>query len=304
MDDKNLPLVSVPVVTYNSSKTVIETLDSIYNQTYPNIELIVSDDSSPDNTVELVRDWLETHKERFARVELITVEKNTGVSANSNRSENACTGVWRKGIAGDDILLPNCIQDCMDYVTEHPDTIWLFGKMEAFGSTEEENKRVAALFDYSFFSKTQEEQLHRLIFDGNCIPAPASFVHIQRDKETGVKNDERIPMMEDWPKWINLLRAGVKLHFIDKTIVRYRIGGISTKTEVKPKTFRSQRLFYFLYQFPEMYKENPDKVLSNILDYECEIFQQYYDRSHCKPYLLGRWILHPLSMIKSILKKK
>ena len=48
-----MDLISVVVVTYNSSKTVVETLDSIYNQTYHNLELIVTDDCSTDNTVKL-----------------------------------------------------------------------------------------------------------------------------------------------------------------------------------------------------------------------------------------------------------
>lgn len=262
MDGKNLPLVSVPVITYNSSATVIETLDSIYNQTYPNIELIVSDDCSTDNTVELCREWIESHKERFARTELLTVEKNTGVAGNCNRSGAACRGEWSKGIAGDDILMPNCIQDCIDYVTAHPDTIWLFGKMETFGSTAEENNRVAAFFDYSFFDMIPEEQLHRLIFKGNCLPAPATFVNIQRNREIGVKNDERIPLLEDWPKWINLLRAEVKLHFVNKTIVKYRVtpGALSTTQKKSIAYQKSEALLYIYYRFPEFYKESDDKL--------------------------------------------
>ena len=102
-------LVSVAVVTYNSSKTVVETLDSIANQTYPDLELIVSVDCSTDNTVEICREWIEAHKERFVRTELLTVEKNTGVSANMNRGADACQGEWVKDIAGDDVLLPECI---------------------------------------------------------------------------------------------------------------------------------------------------------------------------------------------------
>ena len=72
----NQPLVSVTVITYNSSKTVLETLDSIKAQTYQNLELIVSDDCSTDDTVELCRNWIEQNKERFVRTELLTVEKN------------------------------------------------------------------------------------------------------------------------------------------------------------------------------------------------------------------------------------
>ena len=58
-------LISVVVVTYNSEKTVIETLDSIASQTYKNIELIVSDDYSKDDTVKRMKLWIEDHKDFF-----------------------------------------------------------------------------------------------------------------------------------------------------------------------------------------------------------------------------------------------
>jgi len=51
VQNNSLPLVSIVVVTYNSSSTILETLDSIKAQTYRNIELIVSDDHSTDNTI-------------------------------------------------------------------------------------------------------------------------------------------------------------------------------------------------------------------------------------------------------------
>ena len=103
------PLVSIIVITYNSSKYVLETLESAKAQTYQNIELIVSDDCSIDNTVEICREWIENNKERFVRTELITAEKNTGIPANCNRGVKAAQGEWVKLIAGDDILYNNCI---------------------------------------------------------------------------------------------------------------------------------------------------------------------------------------------------
>ena len=262
MSEVYQPLVSVYVVTYNSSKTVIETLDSIYNQTYPNIELIVSDDCSTDNTVELCREWIDSHKDRFVRTELLTVEKNTGVAGNCNRAEAACRGEWSKGIAGDDIMLPNCIEECVNYVTEHPDSIIVFSRMECFGDVDDEQlKWVDQRFDYSFFDMSQEEQLHRLIFIGNCLPAPTNFVHIERMKATGVRNDERIPLLEDWPKWINLLRAGVRFGFIDKELVRYRItpGALSTSA-ASERYLKSVSLMFLYYRFKPMIKEADNKM--------------------------------------------
>ena len=132
------PSVSIAVVTYNSAKTILETLESIKVQTYPNLELIISDDCSTDHTVSLCREWVEKNKERFDRVELITAEKNTGVSANFNRAEAACQGEWVKPIAGDDLLMPNCIEECVNYAEKHPDAYAIFGRAKAFGASMEE----------------------------------------------------------------------------------------------------------------------------------------------------------------------
>src|SRR4051794_20989340 len=98
------PFVSIIVFTYNSSNYVVETLESAKAQTYRNIELIVSDDGSTDETIPLCLDWLTKNKQEFLRAEIITVEKNTGIPANCNRGVKAAAGEWVKLIAGDDIL--------------------------------------------------------------------------------------------------------------------------------------------------------------------------------------------------------
>lgn len=300
------PLVSVPVITYNSSKTVLETLDSIKAQTYQNLELIVSDDCSTDNTVELCRNWIEQNKFRFARTELLTVEKNTGVSANLNRAEIACQGEWVKGIAGDDILMPNCVQDSLDYVAEHPDAIYLFGKQKAFGASEERCKEIDAVFDYTFFNLTQEQQLHRLVFDGNCVPATTLFYNRVADQKVGIKNDERIPLLEDWPKWINLLRAGINLHFIDKVLVKYRVGGISTRGKMSLQSYISDRKFCFFYRYPEWYREGQEEAVARIVKEEAEVFEALLKSEKqlnfiysSKAYRLGKLLLKPFRWMKN-----
>ena len=308
MDISNQPLVSVPVITYNSAKFVLETLESIKAQTYQNIELIISDDCSADNTVELCKKWVDENRERFVRTQIITSEVNTGVSANGNRGRDACQGEWIKGMAGDDLLLPNCVQDCMEYVSEHPDTIYLFGRCKAFDADDKRCAEVDNVFDYSFFSKTPDEQLHQLIFAGNCVPATTLFYNREGALKIGVKNDERIPLLEDWPKWINLIRAEVKLHFVDKVLVKYRVGGISTGNRASLKMYRSGRLFDFYYRFPEWYKQNPETAIQRIVDEECAVYQWYVlsekqlnQIRSSKAYRLGQLLLKPF---KWLLKKK
>lgn len=303
------PLVSVPVITYNSSRFVLETLESIKAQTYQNIELIISDDCSTDNTVELCQKWVDENKERFVRAQIIISDVNTGVSANLNRAEIACQGDWIKDIAGDDMLMPNCIADCMQYIQENPETIYLFGRCKAFGASEERCKAIDNAFDYSFFTTTPKEQLNRLIFVGNCIPATTVFYNKENARKIGVINDERIPILEDWPKWINLLRAGVKLHFVDKLLVSYRVTGISSEATMSMAYYRSNRLFRFYYCYPEWQKEDFEGAVNKIVNEECKFYQYFLDvekqlqqiRSS-KAYCIGKALLKPFRYMKNILK--
>ena len=110
------PLVSV--VTFNSEKFVFDTLESVKGQTYQNIELIITDDSSTDNTVAICSKWISENKERFTGVRLITSDFNTGITANRNRGFFAANGDWIKHVDGDDLLLPSCVQDYVEFVLQ------------------------------------------------------------------------------------------------------------------------------------------------------------------------------------------
>lgn len=266
------PLVSVPVVTYNSAKTILETLESIKAQTYPNIELIISDDCSTDNTVGICREWMGQNKERFSRVEILTVEKNTGISGNDNRAQKACRGEWVKGIAGDDILKSNCIEEFVAYIQLYPEAKYVFCQMEGFGRSKEEvDEYMNRCFDYSFFSLSPQEQYQRLLFKGNCIPAPALFYNLERAKKDAYYSDERIPMVDDYPKWIRLTRAGVNFSYLAKPLVKYRLSesSISTTTTPSLRANKSNKLIYIYYLFAPRFRyyKSPIKRLGEIRKY-------------------------------------
>lgn len=261
--DEIQPLVSVPVITYNSSKTVVETLDSIYSQTYPNLELIVSDDCSTDNTVDICRKWIDAHKDRFVRTELLTVEKNTGVSGNLNRAERACHGEWVKGIAGDDVLTKDCVESNIEYVKQHPQAFFVFSALKPFGGNKELRDGINNHYKEHqfFFQWSIKKQYAYLTLEKNCLPAAAFFYNRLAMQNLGVANDERIPFLEDWPKWINLLKKGARFHFMEKETVLYRLHqeSLSTANELPKKYIDSLFLFYLLYQFEDLYKAGRKK---------------------------------------------
>lgn len=248
------PLVTVSIITYNSAGTVIETLDSIYAQTYPNIELIISDDCSRDNTLDVCRAWLNTHKLRFENCRLLESDKNTGITANCNRAIVDANGDYLKLLAGDDLLEPNAIAEYVGFMLNNPDAIYVFSRVLVFGDNQKfVDYFINTVFDYSFFTLSGEDQYKRLISHWcSSIPAPSAFIFRKAALASGLLYfDERIPMLEDWPKWIELSGKGVKFNFIDKQLVRYRISNdsISTGNFFSESFTRSLFLLYKYYQF-------------------------------------------------------
>jgi alpha-1,3-rhamnosyltransferase len=225
----DLPLVSIIVITYNSSKYVLETLESAKAQTYQNIELIVSDDCSTDDTVEICRKWIEDNRDRFVRTELITFEKNTGIPANCNRSFKAAQGEWVKAIAGDDLLKFNCIEIFMKFITENTyrTAKCVFSLQQSFQDSFHKNnfKNIEPLVDNHVLyspNSTAKEQFKSLIRLEKSIPGPTSFFNRKLVEDIGWFF-EKYTLLEDFPLYLRILESGNKIFFINDITVYYRI---------------------------------------------------------------------------------
>ena len=259
----NNPLVSIPIITYNSAKTIVDTLDSIYNQTYKNIELIISDDCSLDDTIKVCEEWIDSHKDRFVRTKIITTGYNTGLSANQNRALKECHGEWIKDFDGDDVLLPHCISTYVSYIIEHPEVEYVFSKIKCFGGSEERRNKMEAFFNYDFFAWTPEQQYEFLTLERNCIPSLGSFYNREAIiNKHGIIYDERIPLIDDWPRWINLLEHGIHMYFIDEVLSLYRMSdnALSSQTTQTTTYNKSYALVYKYYGFKNDFKKRSKKA--------------------------------------------
>ena len=221
VSNKDNPLVSCAVISYNSATTILETLESIKGQSYHCIELIISDDGSKDNTVELCNDWIKHNKDNFTNTVIITTEKNTGVAENCNRVLSACKGEWLKIIAADDILLPNCVCDFMKYISDHPGVLWISSLIRKYKESFEESNCVGrnVVVDIPFFNMTAKQQL-LVLARRNTIYAPSLFYNITFAREIGF--DPKY-IHEDLPFYVNALEKGQKCYFMNKETVCYRV---------------------------------------------------------------------------------
>ncbi len=261
----NNPLVSIIIITYNSSRFVVETLESAKAQSYKNIELIITDDCSKDNTVEICKQWLAKNKEFFVRTELITVEKNTGIAKNCGRGLHNAKGKWLKFIAGDDILLENCILDNLLYLDENPEARFITSKIQ----TIDEQSNLLKTKDNSYdslqklyFTKSSAEQLKlyaRLPF---FLNSPAFFMNKALVVSAG-GFDERFKIYEDICLIFRINSSNEKVHYLDKITVKYRIHEDAISRS-KNAEIDERRRFEQILIFDKYRRKNLNKL--NLID--------------------------------------
>lgn len=218
------PLVSVIVITYNSSEYVIETLDSIFAQTYPNIEIIVTDDKSTDNTVETCRKWIETHNNSAINIKLVEAEKNTGVAGNCNRGFRVSKGEWIKVIAGDDMLAPTALEAFVSYISEHPEVKHLRGGAVHFTGklTSDALNKPDKISQYYYRDEMTARDQFKIISKVFFGSGPAYFINADALREVG-GYDERFYMQEDYPLFIKMIGKGYKMMYLNHIVVYKRI---------------------------------------------------------------------------------
>jgi glycosyltransferase involved in cell wall biosynthesis len=247
--------VTVVVFTFNSAKTVLETLESVRSQKDCLIELIVSDDCSTDGTQEVVTQWIEDHRSSFAACHTIFNPVNAGICQNVRRAYAKATGGWIKPIAGDDILLTNAISALHQSTCSVPDDIGIIvGRVETFSAVDGQYVVGAVLpSDDTLYQldRNAPDLLEKLTRE-NTIPAPAAMVR-RRDFEICGGVDESFVHLDDWPLWINMLGAGAKIKTVTNVIVGYRMhaGSITTRrcaATMNPQFLADLITFYESYQ--------------------------------------------------------
>lgn len=225
MEVINQPLVSVIVVTYNSSKFVLETLESVRKQTYSNIELIITDDCSTDNTLEICECWIKENSDSFVYTNIITSKKNTGIPSNCNRGVKRSRGEWVKFIAADDYLLERCIDDNLFFIKENPEAKFVVSnllEMNCSGVLIEKTNEINKGLLFYFSAKTFASQLKAYIRWPEFLNSPTFFINRDLLKEINYF-DEDYRIYEDMPLIYRVNLKGYRLYYMDKKTVKYRV---------------------------------------------------------------------------------
>lgn len=242
----NNPLVSVIVVAYNASKSIIETLDSIKSQTYSPLELIVADDCSTDDTAVKCEKWLSENSNRFIKSKIIVNEKNMGNSTNLNVGIRASSGQWVKAI-GDDLLVENAIEMNMTFATEN-NSNFISSQFKRFVDETGEILNVVPANDYQFPISIQHQFITHI---KSKLSAPSPTWFFKRDLYDSVGGfNEKYKFSDDMPFLFKALKSGNTVSYMPKVTVLYRVTQNSlsnsrNKTGKQKQAYWQSRYDYF-----------------------------------------------------------
>lgn len=207
------PKVSVMVITYNQQHWIEETLDSVLSQGYPNLELVVADDCSTDNTPDILRRYAEAWP---GVVKPVLNPVNLGITGNCNAAFDACTGELVAILGGDDLFLPGKLHAQVRQF-EDPEVVLSYHAVDVFLSQTDET-----LFLTNQMPREDLNDVYEIIRKGG-IPG-ASSVMVRRSACPAKRFDERLPTVSDWLFYIDVALRG-KVVKLDGLYGRYRKHG-------------------------------------------------------------------------------
>lgn len=223
------PLVTVVGLCYNHNRYVLETLESIRKQTYPYLQVILVDDCSTDNSVEIVEQFL---REQNLTWKFVKHEKNQGIPKSLNEALSIAKGEYVKFIACDDVLLPDCVETLVnaiqplskEYAMVYADVLTIDESSKQFGLTP---------FTERGWQKETDVPSGKLFLElSKLCFIPAVSTLMRTSVLHTLRFDEKL-LFEDWDMWLRISKQYL-IKGIATPVVQYRIHRASMYQQKSP----------------------------------------------------------------------
>lgn len=270
------PLVSIIIPCYNKAQYLGETLESVEAQTHSNIEVIVVDDDSPDNTKEVASHY----RQRMDNLQYIH-QLNQGPSAARNNGIKASHGVYVMALDADDKLAPTYVEKCAKHLHDHPEVKLVYSKADMFG----QYNKPWDLPEYSY-----SELLWQNMINYCAMYRRSDFDH------THGYNTNMVKGLEDWDFWLTFLNPQDKVHRIDEVLFHWRTQPVSRTAEAEENEHELMRQIYHNHE--EIYAP----YLQDIIYFHEKwkvTENQFSNARQSKAYRLGKLLVRPIAQIKS-----
>jgi alpha-1,3-rhamnosyltransferase len=208
--NKKNPLVSVVIPCYNHQDYIKECIQSIINQDYNNIELLIIDDGSTDKSAKVIKEMSDICRERFIRFEFIS-RANIGLCNTLNQALSWCEGEYFSAVASDDVWLPFKIKKQVKYLETHLEVVAVFGGIVLI---DEDSKTIRKI------QKSGSFEFKDILLNKYFLPTPTALIRSAELKAIGYDPTIKV---EDWNMWLKISKPNkVKLVSLKDIFAKYR----------------------------------------------------------------------------------
>jgi O-antigen biosynthesis protein len=212
------PLVTIVITSYNYGKYVADAISSALAQTYRNIEVLVLDNASTDNSLEVIRSFSDERLRVIARTE------NVGIQRNHNDAILEARGDYVVFLSADDMLMPTLVEDVLDYRRVHPDIDIVYASVCIVNK----DLTIAEYFDHQQFDAADSymgrNEFANLLTRDSCMYLPTVLFPREIFNELGLL-DETLTVILDYEYDIRMASAGKRFGFIAKPEALIRFHG-------------------------------------------------------------------------------
>ncbi len=203
----NEPLVSVITPVYNCEKYIVQTIESVLNQTYTNWEMILADDCSPDKSADIIKSF----QKKDPRIKYIRLSENGGAAKARNKALEISRGRYIAYLDADDIWLPEKLARQIAFMEENHAQFSCcdYEKIEADGTNLNKIVHMPKTITYNQLLSNTIIQTVGVIADTETF-----------DKKLLIMPDVR--RGQDSATWLQMLRNGVKFTGQNEVLAQYR----------------------------------------------------------------------------------
>lgn len=212
-----MPKVTVIAPAYNHEKYIEAAIQSVLNQTFQDFELIITDDCSSDNTVEVIKKFNDP------RIKLFVNKANRGVIATSQNCFDNASGEYIAYLTTDDLYMPDKLEKQVKYLDENPQCASVFSFAEIIGEDglllKRDNPHKTIFIQKN---RSRFEWLNQFFCYGNCLCAPSQMIRKKTFAEIGGYFDPRYRQLNDFECHIRLC-INHEIYIFQENLVQFRI---------------------------------------------------------------------------------
>jgi len=202
---------SIVIPAYNASQFINRTLDSLANQTYTHYEIVITNDGSTDNTEEIIRQFIVSHK--TLPIHLVS-QKNKGIASARNNGIFRAQGNYIAFLDADDCWYQNKLEKVIETIRNNPQVDVIYhDEMEIRNSGEKRQSQ---------YGKVKDPAYDELLFNGNKLSTSATVIKRELvQKLGGFSENMDFNSAEDYDFWLRLAKHGAIFFYLPIVLGEY-----------------------------------------------------------------------------------